>query len=74
MDGLEKDHAYFFFFENVTYPLAVKRYQEQIIGSDDHNPMLNSDEPLIVQLLVRCITDYKIPLEEVYDSLKTCFT
>ena len=63
-----------FFFENVTYPLAVKRYQEQIIGSDDHNPMLNLDEPLIVQLLVRCITDHKIPLEEVYDSLKTCFT
>ena len=72
-DGIERDHAYAF-FEKITYPLAVKRYQEQATVSDKETIKSSSSEPIIVQLVIRCIKDCKILIEEVCNNIfKTFF-
>ena len=61
LDGLSKSKAYSFFNE-VIYPFAMKVYQETHCGSC---PVPESGESLIVHLLVQCISQYQIPLEQV---------
>jgi hypothetical protein len=69
LDGLSKGKAYSFFNE-VIYPFAVKVYQETHCGSC---PVPESGESLIVNLLVQCVSQYQIPLEQVNNFYHTLF-
>ena len=61
MDDLEPKLASTFFKKKV-FP-SVKKYQvEHPNFEPDSAP---SDEPLIVDLLIKCITSFKIPIQEV---------
>ena len=61
VDGLEPSVAYSFFKE-VIYPFAIKGYQ---IDNSVSSPIVESGEPIIVDLLIKCINTYKIPRAQV---------
>ena len=61
VDGLEPRVAYSFFME-VIYPFAIKGYQ---IDNSVSSKIVESGEPLIVDLLIKCINTYKIPRAQV---------
>ena len=50
------------FFKEVMYPYAIKDYQVEYSVASTHAS--ESGEPLIVDLLVKCINIYKIPREQ----------
>ena len=63
IENLDPELA-FTFFKKKVYPNAVRVYQvEQAIESEAKLPA--SGEPLLVDLLVRCIEVYKVPVKQV---------
>lgn len=61
IDGLMAELAVTFFKKKV-FP-SVKEYQVELENfvTDD----APSDEPLIVQMLTKCVSSYKIPIQQV---------
>ena len=61
IDGLTPELAVTFFIKKV-FP-SVKEYQVELENfvTDD----APSDEPLIVQVLTKCVSSYKIPVQQV---------
>lgn len=63
MDGLKPELALIFYKRKV-YPSAVMEYQvEQATEIKPNVPA--SGEPLLVDLLVRCIEVHKVPVKQV---------
>ena len=61
IEGLDLEIAMTFFKKKV-FP-NVKEYQVEL--SHFETSGLPSDEPLIIDLLIKCITDYNIPIQQV---------
>jgi hypothetical protein len=51
------------FFMNVIVPYGVNKYQD--LGQTSSCPVPESDEPLIIDLLIKCIHDYKLTVPKV---------
>lgn len=57
------------FFKEVIYPFGIKGYE---IDNSASSPLVKSGEPLIVDLLIKCINTYKIPRAQVGNKNCIC--
>ena len=61
IDGVEPKLATTFFKKKVF--LSVEKYQVELPNFEPDSPL--SDEPLMIDLLIKYVTSYKIPFQEV---------
>ena len=62
IEGLEPGLAVKY-FKSIVHPKAVCEYQ--VDTSQDYEETTDSDEPLIVTLLMKCLHTHKIPIPRV---------
>ena len=53
------------FFTDVIVPSAVNRYQIDSANQSPFSTIPQSSEPLVIDILIKCIRDYAIALEKV---------
>lgn len=52
------------------YPIAIKPYQVCTLGNGEITQDSNSNEPLVISLVIRAISDLKVPVPEVNFNTK----